>query len=72
MVITPWIEWQRLVLDADRAEDEMNACRVKLDRLEAEMARRQDLLEVFDRELLWPHGDDEGAEIAVAPGDYFP
>jgi len=72
MVITPWIERQRLVLDADRAEDEMNACRVKLDRLEAEMARRQDLLEVFDRELLWPHGDDEGAEIAVAPGDYFP
>jgi hypothetical protein len=71
-VITPWIERQRLVLDADRAEDEMNACRVKLDRLEAEMARRQDLLEVFDRELLWPHGDDEGAEIAVAPGDYFP
>ena len=72
MVITPWIERQRLVLDADRAEDEMNACRVKLDRLEAEMAHRQDLLEVFDRELLWPHGDDEGAEIAVAPGDYFP
>ena len=71
-MITPWIERQRLVLDADRAEDEMNACRVKLDRLEAEMARRQDLLEVFDRELLWPHGDDEGAEIAVAPGDYFP
>jgi len=70
--MTPWIERQRLVLDADRAEDEMNACRVKLDRLEAEMARRQDLLEVFDRELLWPHGDDEGAEIAVAPGDYFP
>ena len=70
--MTPWIERQRLVLDADRAEDEMNACRVKLDRLEAEMARRQDLLEVFDRELLWPHGDDEGAEIAVAPGDYLP
>ena len=68
MVTTPWIERQRLVLDADRAEDEMNACRLKLDRLEAEMARRQDLLEVFDRELLWP----EGAEIAVAPGDYFP
>ena len=62
--MTPWIERQRLVLDADRAEDEMNACRLKLDRLEAEMARRQDLLEVFDRELLWP----EGAEIAVAPG----
>ena len=70
--MTPWIERQRLVLDADRAEDEMNACRLKLDRLEAEMARRQDLLEVFDRERLWPHGDDEGAEIAVAPGDYFP
>ena len=70
--MTPWSERQRLVLDADRAEDEMNACRVKLDRLEAEMARRQDLLEVFDRELLWPHGDDEGAEIAVAPGDHFP
>ena len=70
--MTPWIERQRLVLDAERAEDEMNACRVKLDRLEAEMARRQDLLEVFDRELGGAHGDDEGAEIAGAPGDYLP
>ena len=71
-MITPWIERQRLVLDADRAEDEMNACRVKLDRLEAEMARRQDLLEVFGRELLWPHSEDVGADIVVAPGDHFP
>ena len=62
------IERQRLVLDADHAEDEMNACRLRLYRLEAESARRHDLLEVFDRELLWPHGDDEGADIVVAPG----
>ena len=66
------IERKRLVLDADHAEDEMNACRLRLYRLEAESARRHDLLEVFDRELLWSHGDDEGAEIAVAPGDYLP
>lgn len=59
------IERKRLVLDADRAEDEMNACRVLLHRLEDERDRRHDLLEMFDRELLWP----EGGDIAVAPGD---
>ena len=63
------IERQRLVLDADHAEDEMNACRLRLYHLETERDRRHDLLEVFDRELLWPHSEDEGADIVVAPGD---
>lgn len=67
--MTVSIERKRLVLDADRAEDEMNACRVLLHRLEDERDRRHDLLEMFDRELLWPHSEAEGGDIAVAPGD---
>ena len=59
------IERKRLVLDADRAEDEVTTCRLLLYRLEDERDRRHDLLEMFDHELLWP----EGADIAVAPGD---
>jgi hypothetical protein len=66
------IERKRLVLDADRADDDVTACRLLLYRLENERDRRQDLLEVFDRELLWPHSEDEGADIVVAPGDHFP
>ena len=41
------IERKRLVLDADRAEDEVTTCRLLLYRLEDERDRRHDLLEMF-------------------------